>query len=53
MFADSFARPAASFQVISEGLRCGNIVKLVHRKVLKDVTYKGKNYRQAADVTAE
>jgi cytochrome P450 family 724 subfamily B polypeptide 1 len=28
-------------QVISEGLRCGNIVKLVHRKALKDITYKG------------
>jgi hypothetical protein len=30
-----------SFQVINEALRCGNIVKFVHRKALKDVRYKG------------
>lgn len=30
-----------SFQVINETLRCGNIVKFVHRKALKDVRYKG------------
>ena len=29
-------------QVINETLRCGNIVKFVHRKALKDVGYKGK-----------
>lgn len=29
-------------QVINEALRCGNIVKFVHRKALKDVRYKGK-----------
>lgn len=29
-------------QVINETLRCGNIVKFVHRKALKDVRYKGK-----------
>jgi hypothetical protein len=29
-------------QVINETLRCGNIVKFVHRKALKDVKYKGK-----------
>jgi hypothetical protein len=28
-------------QVINEALRCGNIVKFVHRKALKDVRYKG------------
>uniref|UniRef100_A0A0A9CZV4 Uncharacterized protein n=1 Tax=Arundo donax TaxID=35708 RepID=A0A0A9CZV4_ARUDO len=27
-------------QVINEALRCGNIVKFVHRKALKDVRYK-------------
>ncbi|PWZ38935.1 Cytochrome P450 724B1 [Zea mays] len=27
-------------QVINEALRCGNIVKFVHRKALKDVKYK-------------
>uniref|UniRef100_A0ACD5V5S4 Uncharacterized protein n=1 Tax=Avena sativa TaxID=4498 RepID=A0ACD5V5S4_AVESA len=27
--------------VINEALRCGNIVKFVHRKALKDVRYKG------------
>ena len=30
-------------QVINEALRCGNIVKFVHRKALKDVRYKGKH----------
>jgi len=29
-------------QVINEALRCGNIVKFVHRKALKDVKYKGE-----------
>jgi hypothetical protein len=29
-------------QVINETLRCGNIVKFLHRKALKDVKYKGK-----------
>jgi hypothetical protein len=32
-------------QVINEALRCGNIVKFVHRKALKDVRYKGKQTR--------
>ncbi|KAA8548168.1 hypothetical protein F0562_004571 [Nyssa sinensis] len=27
--------------VISEALRCGNVVKFVHRKALQDVTFKG------------
>ncbi|XP_059644153.1 cytochrome P450 724B1 [Cornus florida] len=27
--------------VISESLRCGNVVKFVHRKALQDVTFKG------------
>lgn len=28
-------------QVINEALRCGNIVKFLHRKALKDVRFKG------------
>ncbi|KAF8698813.1 hypothetical protein HU200_035072 [Digitaria exilis] len=28
-------------RVVSEALRCGNIVKLVHRKALQDISFKG------------
>ncbi|KAG2551188.1 cytochrome P450 724B1-like isoform X2 [Panicum virgatum] len=38
---DDYRKMEYTSRVINEGLRCGNIVKLVHRKVLKDVTYKG------------
>ncbi|KAG2540020.1 hypothetical protein PVAP13_9NG517700 [Panicum virgatum] len=38
---DDYRKMEYTLRVINEGLRCGNIVKLVHRKVLKDVTYKG------------
>lgn len=31
-------------QVINEAMRCGNIVKFVHRKALKDVKFRGINY---------
>ncbi|PUZ40604.1 hypothetical protein GQ55_9G438200 [Panicum hallii var. hallii] len=39
--ADDYRKMEYTQRVISEGLRCGNIVKLVHRKALKDITYKG------------
>jgi cytochrome P450 len=32
-------------QVINETLRCGNIVKFLHRKALKDVRYNGNRVR--------
>lgn len=28
-------------QVIHEAMRCGNVVKMVHRKAVKDVIFKG------------
>ncbi|CAL4914989.1 unnamed protein product [Urochloa decumbens] len=39
--ADDYRKMDYTQRVISEALRCGNIVKLVHRKALKDISYKG------------
>ncbi|KAK6155241.1 hypothetical protein DH2020_009489 [Rehmannia glutinosa] len=35
--------------VINEALRCGNLVKFVHRKALKDVKFKGPSNKQKSD----
>lgn len=37
-------------QVINEAMRCGNIVKFVHRKALKDVKFRGINYNYKSTV---
>ncbi|CAN6312295.1 unnamed protein product [Urochloa humidicola] len=39
--ADDYRKMEYTQRVTSEALRCGNIVKLVHRKVLKDISFKG------------
>lgn len=38
-------------QVINEALRCGNVVKFVHRKALKDVKFRGKSSIKKNGVT--
>ncbi|XP_062224808.1 cytochrome P450 724B1-like [Phragmites australis] len=38
--SDDYKKMEYTQQVINEALRCGNIVKFVHRKALKDVRYK-------------
>nr|CAB3447064.1 unnamed protein product [Digitaria exilis] len=39
--ADDYKKMEYTQRVINETLRCGNIVKFVHRRALKDVRYKG------------
>ncbi|CAL4887027.1 unnamed protein product [Urochloa decumbens] len=39
--AEDYKKMEYTQRVINETLRCGNIVKFVHRRALKDVRYKG------------
>ncbi|TVU29503.1 hypothetical protein EJB05_21070, partial [Eragrostis curvula] len=39
--AEDYKNMAYTQRVINETLRCGNVVKFVHRKALKDVKFKG------------
>ncbi|KAG0533624.1 hypothetical protein BDA96_04G208600 [Sorghum bicolor] len=39
--AEDYRKMEYTQRVINETLRCGNIVKFLHRKALKDVKYKG------------
>lgn len=38
---DDYRQMSFTQNVINEALRCGNVVKFVHRKALKDVKFKG------------
>ncbi|KAA8530167.1 hypothetical protein F0562_004876 [Nyssa sinensis] len=38
---EDYKRMEFTSNVISEALRCGNVVKFVHRKALQDITFKG------------
>lgn len=38
---DDYKQMSFTQNVINEALRCGNVVKFVHRKALKDVNFKG------------
>ncbi|KAK1310777.1 hypothetical protein QJS10_CPA08g01881 [Acorus calamus] len=41
---EDYKRMEFTQNVINEALRCGNIVKFVHRKAIKDVRFKGSHY---------
>lgn len=45
IFMDINLIACVMLQVINETLRCGNIVKFLHRKALKDVRYNGNRLR--------
>lgn len=40
----------ALFQVVSETLRLGNIIKFVHRKAVTNVQFKGKHIFSSCDL---